>query len=668
VGPSARGQTLAVDPEITAALPDYDVEREIGRGGMGVVFLGKHARLGRRVAIKELPPSFAADSGVRERFSTEARTLASLAHPHIVPIYDYVEREGLCLIVMEELPGGTVWDRFTSAGLTPPTACAIVIACCAALQHAHDEGVLHLDVKPDNLMFANNTAIKVTDFGISRVVSGDRTLGTLDGQVLGTPAYMSPEQARGDELTKASDVYSTGIMLYELLSGHLPWSGGETATDLLLKRLREAPTPLRNRAPHVPAALSDVVMKAIEREPADRYPSAEAFGIAIGSACADSWGPNWLDSAGVSIIGSERLSMAARTTRNQAPVRTTGPVTNVTGSPEVAPQTIIGDSGETEGGEKRAAQTIAAGAVAPVSGEVAPVAPAPQEFAPMEFEVVRAAGADRIQGANLNEIAASAFVDVSDVINEPVSTRVPAIIAALLLVAAVLGAVFLFEAPTYDAQVPRGSTVTIGGERLAAGKTVEIDTAENVPVVVTGALAQRSLKSELKFSVAGIPVGSATTNMAFGKGEFDTGAVRYLAAGNVKGTVTFSGKENQVGETEFAAKVKRPFFLTAMGVGGILILLAAFAYFESSIRPLRRGRRRVMAYIGCALSMAVGAAGIALLLASLGVANLTVPGLVVLAIGAGVAGGFLGEVVRRSSLRKGVRQAIKRAEKSFATP
>ncbi|HVJ96444.1 MAG TPA: hypothetical protein VNC41_06410, partial [Acidimicrobiia bacterium] len=280
-----------------------------------------------------------------------------------------------------------------------------------------------------------------------------------------------------------------------------------------------------------------------------------------------------------------------------------------------------------------------------------------------------AAGADRIQGANLNEIAVGAFVDVSDVINEPVSTRVPAIIATVLLVAAVLGAVFLFEAPTYDAQVPRGSTIKIGDTAVTAKNSpIEIDTAENVPVVVTGPLAQRSLKSELKFSVAGIPVGSATTNMAFGKGVFDTGAVRYLAAGNVKGTVTFSGKENQISETEFAAKVKRPFFLTAMGIGSVLVLLAAFAYFESSIRPLRRGRRRVMAYIGCALSMAVGAAGVALLLASLGVANLTVPGLVVLAVGAGVAGAFLGEVVRRSSLRKGVRQAIKRAEKSFATP
>jgi len=290
--------------DLEAALPDYQIERELGHGGMGVVFLGRHARLGRMVAIKELPPSFAADPEVRERFSTEARTLATLSHPHIVPIYDYVERDRLCLIVMEELPGGTVWDRFTSAGLTAPTACAVVLACCAALQHAHEKGVLHLDVKPDNLMFATDAAIKVTDFGISRVISGERTLGTVDGQVLGTPAYMSPEQARGQELTKHSDVYSAGVMLYELLSGHLPWSGAQTATELLLQRLREEPTRLHSVAPHVPVALADVVMKAIRRDPEERYASAEDFGIAIASACADAWGPDWLDHAGIAITGA----------------------------------------------------------------------------------------------------------------------------------------------------------------------------------------------------------------------------------------------------------------------------------------------------------------------------------------------------------------------------
>ncbi len=303
---------------IAQVMPDYDIERELGRGGMGVVFLGRHKRLLRGAAIKELPPSFAAEAEVRERFATEAQTLAGLAHPHIVPIFDYVEREGLCLIVMQELPGGSVWDRFTTEGLTPPTACAVVMACCAALQHAHDKGVLHLDVKPDNLMFDAESAVKVTDFGIARVITGGKTMGTVDGQVLGTPAYMSPEQARGQELTAASDVYAAGVMLYELLSGTLPWQGAETAAELLSQRLTEDPIPIREVTPTVPQPLADVVMKSLSREVEDRYSRAEDFGVAIGEACAESWGPSWIDHSGVAIVGSERLSMAARTTGHHA--------------------------------------------------------------------------------------------------------------------------------------------------------------------------------------------------------------------------------------------------------------------------------------------------------------------------------------------------------------
>ena len=324
---------------IAQAMPDYDIERELGRGGMGVVFLGRHRRLLRGAAIKELPPTIAVEDEVRERFATEAQTLAGLAHPHIVPIFDYVERDGECLIVMQELPGGSVWDRFTSDGLTPPTACAVVMACCAALQHAHDHGVLHLDVKPDNLMFDAESAVKVTDFGISRVITGGRTMGTIDGQVLGTPAYMSPEQARGEELTAASDVYAAGVMLYELLSGQLPWQGAQTAAELLQQRLDEDPIPLRDVAPSVPQPLNDVVMKSLSRDVDSRFERAEDFGVAVGEACAESWGPGWIDHSGVRIVGSERMSMAARTTGHVAgPAR---PDTTVAPAPTPAPTAVL---------------------------------------------------------------------------------------------------------------------------------------------------------------------------------------------------------------------------------------------------------------------------------------------------------------------------------------
>jgi hypothetical protein len=374
---------------IAAAMPDYDVERELGRGGMGVVFLGRHRRLDRGVAIKELPTHFAAEPAVQERFSTEARTLAGLSHPHIVPIFDYVEREGLCLIVMEALPGGTVWDRFTTTGLTPPTACAVVMACCAALQHAHSKGVLHLDVKPDNLMFDAESAVKVTDFGIARVISGDRTLGTVGGQVLGTPAYMSPEQARGDDLTTASDVYAAGVMLYELLSGQLPWQGAETAAELLSQRLREDPTPIRTLAPHVPEPLAEVIMTALARDASQRFDRAEDFGVAIGEACAEAWGPEWLDHAGVALVGSERISRAARTTGGRtaaavaAAATASAPKPTAEVTPDPAASGARGAVAAPDGAAPRAGATVvtgpAEGAVpgaAETSAGGAPAAPA----------------------------------------------------------------------------------------------------------------------------------------------------------------------------------------------------------------------------------------------------------------------------------------------------
>jgi serine/threonine-protein kinase len=674
-----------VDENITTALPDYAVEREIGKGGMGLVFLGRHVRLGRLVAIKELPPTFAADARVRERFSTEARTLATLSHPHIVPIYDYVEREGLCLIVMEELPGGTVWDRFTTTGLTPPTACAVVLACCAALQHAHDKGVLHLDVKPDNLMFARDEAIKVTDFGISRVLSGDQTLGTLDGQVLGTPAYMSPEQAKGAELTPASDVYSAGIMLYELLSGELPWTGAESATDLLLKRLREYPRDLTSVAPQVPRGLADVVMHAIEREPEKRYQRAEDFGIAIASACADAWGPNWLDFAGVAIIGSDRLSIAARTTRNQPVVdttRTTGPTTAASGTGPAPETTIgtavggersaaaettasarVGDGVDATGDGGLAAPAAAAAAGAAAAGASAPVAPTAPS-GPPDFKVVRAAGsAPRIEGANLNEIDRSAFVDVAEALGHPHRSGRLFVLAAAFAVAAVLAAVFLFGAPARSGNIPRGA-VSIGGTDVKADN-VTFDLTKKLPVRVhNAALAARATHLAVKFSTtAGLPLGTIQTRLVGGAGLIDPGVTRYVATGSVKARVDLQGRGTMPYE-EFPATVDSAWYLTAYGLGALIVILGGFAYFEGGLQPLRRGRMRIGSLISCALSAAVMAVGISAFIAALGHAYPTVGGLIVAAVLAAAAGVTFGLAMRIRALRRGARRAVRRAERA----
>ena len=242
---------------IADALPAYDVGGVLGQGGFGVVLAAHHRQLDRRVAIKQLSRAVAADVAVRRRFTAEARVLASLDHPHVVPVYDFVEREDLCLLVMELLPGGTLRDRFTTTGLTAPHAVAISLACAAGLNAAHERGVLHRDVKPENMLFAASGALKVTDFGIAKVVGGAETLLTRAGDVIGTPAYMAPEQVRGGELSPATDVYALATMTYELLSGVLPFTSDGNAMSLLFKHASEAPIPLGEVAAGVPGPVAD---------------------------------------------------------------------------------------------------------------------------------------------------------------------------------------------------------------------------------------------------------------------------------------------------------------------------------------------------------------------------------------------------------------------------
>jgi serine/threonine-protein kinase len=292
---------------LVRALPSYEIGQEIGRGAWGVVLAARHRQLDRSVAIKELPAAFAADPGVRRRFNIEAKLLASLDHPHIVPIYDYVEDEGLCLLVMEMLSGGTVWSRFTSEGVSAATACGIVIAACGALHHAHASGVLHRDVKPENLLFSSTDTLKVSDFGIAKVVGGAESMGTRTGEVLGTPAYMAPEQALGTELSPATDVYALGTVLYELLSGRLPFADDGNPIGLLYRHVHEAPTPLGELRPDLPPPLVEVTMRSLARDPADRFSTAEEFGVEIADAASSGWGGGWVRAGGVNVMATGRI-------------------------------------------------------------------------------------------------------------------------------------------------------------------------------------------------------------------------------------------------------------------------------------------------------------------------------------------------------------------------
>src|ERR671932_955904 len=313
---------------IADALPAYDVGGVLGQGGFGVVLAGRHRQLDRRVAIKQLSRTVAADVAVRRRFAAEARVLASLDHPHVVPVYDFVEREDLCLLVMELLPGGTLRDRFTSSGFTAPEAVAVSLACAAGLNAAHVRGVLHRDVKPENMLFAASGALKVTDFGIAKVVGGTETLLTRAGEVVGTPAYMAPEQVRGGELSPATDVYALATMTYELLSGVLPFTADGNAMSLLFKHVHEAPIPLRDVAPGVPTPVAEAVMHGLTTDPAERFASAVSFGTALAEAGTEAWGWGWLSADGMPVVsGAERIVAPTRGSviPSDRPAGTSGP-------------------------------------------------------------------------------------------------------------------------------------------------------------------------------------------------------------------------------------------------------------------------------------------------------------------------------------------------------
>jgi serine/threonine-protein kinase len=600
---------------IAMALPEYMVEREVGRGGMGVVFVGRQRRLDRAVAIKELPPAIAVDEDVRERFSTEARTLASLSHPHIVPIFDYVERENLCLIVMEQLPGGTLWDRFVNTGVTATSACAYVMACCAALQHAHDRRVLHLDVKPDNLMFDQDGVLKVTDFGISSVIGGGRTLGTVDGTVLGTPAYMAPEQARGDELSPATDTYAAGVMLYELLSGQLPWLGAENAADLLRQRLEQDPISLADSAPRVPQTVAAVVMHALERESEARFASAEDFGAALGEAAAAGWGADWLDHANVAILGSQRLAVAARA----------GPV-----------GAAVGD-GDAHG-------MMAAGVAAP------------------SLSVVRADGGARLEGLDLNRLDQGDLVDIEDLLHPPDPPRRAMIWTAVLALFIVVIAVIGISGPSRSAHLHRGQ-VRLAGQDIASGSRVAVNLGHDVPVaIIDSDLAARTDHVTLRLSTVGIPLGQATAPVADGQATLDAGTMRLLAAGKVNAELELVGRGGTIVRHEFAFRATNPWYLTAMGIGSLLVLLIAFANLESSLKPLLRGRTRRLSRVTAPIWGAVVGLGLVALSAALGVAEMWVPTLIVDAGLGALAGFFSCSAAAGIGRRRRLRQAMKRAE------
>ncbi len=292
---------------LSEVLPGYELAEEIGRGGWGVVFEAEHRTLGRRVAIKYLPAAFSADPDARDRFRSEARVVASLDHPHIVPLYDFVEQGDICVFVMELMPGGTLWDRFEEGDLSPEAACNVTLALLGALYHAHRRGVLHRDVKPENVLFNQEGMPKLADFGIAKVLGDGAGTRTATGMIMGTPAYMAPEQGSGEPVSPATDVYAIGAMLYELLSGRLPFESTGNALAQLYRHVHEAPTPIREIAPHVPDGVAAVVMKALQKAPSDRFEDAATFAAELNAEATGAFGEDWSSGTDIPVLATRAV-------------------------------------------------------------------------------------------------------------------------------------------------------------------------------------------------------------------------------------------------------------------------------------------------------------------------------------------------------------------------
>jgi serine/threonine-protein kinase len=249
---------------------------------MATVYLARDAELDRPVALKVLAENLADDPDFRARFVREARLVAGLGHPNVVAVFDAGFDEGRPYIVMEYVEGETVADLLRRTGpLAPERAASLALQACAGLAHAHAAGLVHRDVKPQNLLLRGDGVLKVADFGIARAAESTRM--TQVGTVLGTAAYLAPEQAAGGEVTAAADVYSLGVVLYELITGRTPYRF-ETLVELARKQLEEPITPVSDLVPEVSPGLEDVVMRALARRPQHRFADAGELRGALAAA------------------------------------------------------------------------------------------------------------------------------------------------------------------------------------------------------------------------------------------------------------------------------------------------------------------------------------------------------------------------------------------------
>jgi predicted membrane protein len=273
-----------LDKLVGATVGQYRIVEQIGIGGMATVFKAYQPALDRYVAIKVLPAQHALTPGFSERFIREAKAVAQLNHPNILPIYDFGQEADLSYIVSKYVSAGTLKERLTQP-LSLQQAARLIEQLAGALDHAHERGILHRDVKPSNVLVDEGEWALLTDFGLAKMIAGESDL-TGSGVGVGTPAYMSPEQIMGAEIDHRSDIYALGIILYEMVTGRVPYEA-ETPMAIVLMHVQQDPTLPRLANPDLPEAVERIILKAMAKKPDERFQSAGEMAQALKRAAEE---------------------------------------------------------------------------------------------------------------------------------------------------------------------------------------------------------------------------------------------------------------------------------------------------------------------------------------------------------------------------------------------
>ncbi|MGA2014204.1 MAG: serine/threonine-protein kinase, partial [Solirubrobacteraceae bacterium] len=293
-------------PDVLKRVGRYDLLEVIGRGGAAVVYLARQRDLDRHVALKELAPYYLADTSFAERFVEESRLAGAMNHANVVTVHEFFEDGGVPYIAMEYLPHGSL-RRYIGELSTAQIAGALE-GVLAGLSHGEAHGIVHRDLKPENLLVSADGRVKIADFGVARAYSkaATRAVVTVPGTTIGTPAYMSPEQALGGDLTPATDLYSLGIVGWELLAGHVPFEEQDTPVAVLYRHVHEPVPPVRNVAPEVDVGIAGWLDRMLAKRPGDRFACADDAWMELEDAVLELLGPRWRREARLAVGGVRR--------------------------------------------------------------------------------------------------------------------------------------------------------------------------------------------------------------------------------------------------------------------------------------------------------------------------------------------------------------------------